>query len=84
VKIDEVIARVQRETGTADAADTRVPEHEVKLIVRATIRELGLEVARDGEVYNPAPPPAPAPSWEASWEAPRQRNVRHAGSRRRR
>jgi hypothetical protein len=72
MKLDDLTARVYR------AAVTRgMPEYEVQLIVRATVRELGLDVAPDGEVYNPAPR-------EPGWQLPEQRNVRFRGSRRRR
>jgi len=73
VKLADVIARVQRQVGISGLAS----DADVQTIARATVRELGLEVAKDGEVYNPAPVPAP------NWEFPAQRNVRFRGGRRR-
>lgn len=72
MKIDDVITRVQRDAGGC------LTELEVEQVARATVRSLGLEIADDGEVYDPAPKPAP------QWEFPQQQNVRHyRGSRRR-
>jgi hypothetical protein len=66
--VDRVIARLQ-----AEANGAAVPN-----IVRATIRELGLEVASNGDIYDPAPAPA------KSWEAPPERYARYQGRGKRR
>jgi hypothetical protein len=73
MKLDAVLERVAAVDTTADHGD-------VRRLVLETIAALGLEVARDGEVYNPAAPERPR------WQMPEQRNVTFAGmsSRRRR
>lgn len=50
MRLDAVIARVRAETDTGMLiADARIEN-----LVRRTIAALGLQVATDGEVYNPA------------------------------
>ena len=60
MKLADVIARVRAQAGEF------VSDADVQAIARATVRELGLEVADDGEVYNPAP----------KWTELLQQNVR--------
>ena len=48
----------------------------VEDIARATIKALGLGIANDGEIYNPAPPPA--------HDAQKQQNIHWSGSKPRR
>jgi hypothetical protein len=67
MKLDVVIDRVA-------AADMTVERDRMRRTVLEVIAALGLEVARDGEVYNPAEP-------ERS-RFPEQNGVRWAGSRR--
>ena len=66
MKLPAVIARVSPEDPDRDR---------IRRVVLETIAALGLDVARDGEVYNPAS--------ETGWVEPKQRNVRFTGGRRR-
>lgn len=70
MKIDDVIARI---VGRLDPVPHRTTPHYafIEIIIRATVRELGLEVAANGEVYNPAPAPK-AREWEAPQDNWRQ------------
>lgn len=69
MKLDVVLERVA-------ASDTTAERDRLRRTVLDTIAALGLQVARDGEVYNPAPAP--------SSTYPEQRHARWYGSGRRR
>lgn len=78
MKLDDLIARVRAAVGDGSPGSEITVQVAVTNAVRATVRELGLGVAGDGEIISPAPAPRPA------WELPAQQNVRYRGQRRRR
>ena len=65
MKLPAVLSRVSPEDPDRDR---------IRRVVLETIAALGLDVARDGEVYNPA--------GDTAWKPPAQSNVRFTGSRR--
>jgi len=67
MKLDAVLERVA-------AADTTADRDQLRRTVLDTIAALGLEVARSGEVYNPAEP-------ERRQYLPQQQNVGWSGGR---
>lgn len=58
VKLDQVLARVASKDAIAHCAS--LDNERLRVLVIETLASVGLEVARDGEVYDPAPIVNPA------------------------
>lgn len=69
--LPKVIELVKAKIGANKTVDDALLEE----TVRATIETIGLGIANDGEIYNPAPPPSTVvqPQMHARWSGGRSR-----------